>query len=231
MVTGVEACRQHGLRTLPDIDDVHLLLPVERRVHSSDYVLIERTKRLPKPVVRDGVPIAPLARSVLDTCRRLRSHDPVKALLTEAVQQGRLNPHRLTHELETGSQRGTAIPREVLRDVLTGARSVAEIDAMRVWERTRLPVPTWNVPLRDVNGVHIGTPDAWFAEVRLAWEIDSFEFHFQRKDYANTISRNVRYAAAGIAVLQTLPNRLRTEPEKVAAELTAAYRAASTRAS
>jgi len=101
---------------------------------------------------------------------------------------------------------------------------------MRVWERTGLPKPSWNVPLRDSSGTYIGTPDAWFAEVRLAWEIDSYEFHFERPDYANTISRNTRYAAAGIVVVQTLPNRLRSHPETVAAELTAAYRASKARA-
>ncbi|MBB4904953.1 hypothetical protein [Actinophytocola algeriensis] len=80
------------------------------------------------------------------------------------------------------------------------------------------------------DGTYIGVPDAWFAEVGLAWEIDSYEFHFQRDDYADTISRNARYAAAGIVVLQTLPSRLRTEPANVARELTAAYEAAKSRA-
>ena len=136
----------------------------------------------------------------------------------------------LSHELEVGSQRGSAVPREVLKDVMNGARSVAEADAMRVWERTGLPQPVWNVPLRDAEGVRIGTPDAWFAEVKLAWEIDSYEFHFEREDYANTINRNTRYVAAGVTVLQTLPTRLRSEPDAIAAELTAAYRAAEARA-
>jgi hypothetical protein len=56
------------------------------------------------------------------------------------------------------------------------------------------------------------------------------EFHFERESYAKTVNRNARYAAAGIAVLQTLLTRLRTDPDAVAAELTAAYRAAATRA-
>ena len=229
-VTGLEACRLHGLRNVPDHPGVHVLVPRDRRLHSSDYVIVERTTRLPEPVVRDEVPVAPLVRSVLDAARRLKRHDPVRALITEAVQRGRVHPRWLVHELETGSQRGTAVPREVLKDVMAGARSVAEIDAMRVWERTGLPEPLWNVPLRGPDGKHIGTPDAWFAEAGLAWEIDSYEFHFRREDYAGTVSRNARYAAAGIFVLQTLPARMRTEPETVATELTAAYRAARTRA-
>lgn len=228
VLTGLESCRRHGLRNVPDEHQVHLLVPHEHRAISSDYVVVERTRRMPDPVVRDGVVCAPLARSVLDACRRFRSHDPARALITEAVQGHRLAPSSLTHELALGSQRGTAVPRAVLNDVLTGARSVAEIDAMHIWKRTGLPKPVWNVTLRNYDGEHVAVPDAWF-DVGLAWEIDSFEFHFRREDYARTIDRNAKYAAAGVLVLQTLPNRLRTDPESVATELVAAHRAAESR--
>ena len=120
------------------------------------------------------------------------------------------------------------MPRKVLEDIVGGARSVAEVDAMRVWKRTRLPQPVWNVVLQNGRGEHIAVPDAWF-DVGLAWEIDSYEFHFQRGDYARTIDRNARYAAAGVLVLQTLPNRLRSNPKSVVDELVAAHRAAESR--
>lgn len=228
VITGVESCRQHGLTNVPPDERVHLLVPHWHKARCTDYVIVERTTRLPEPVIRDGVPLAPLVRSVLDACRRFTSHNPVQALITEAVQRGRLDPGWLTRELEDGSQRGTAVPREVLKAVVTGAWSVAEIDAMKVLARTGLPQPVWNASLRTVDGEHIAVPDAWF-EVGLAWEIDSYEFHFQRTDYARTLSRNARYAAAGVTVLQTLPNRLREAPERVAEELVAAYRAAESR--
>ncbi len=122
-------------------------------------VTVERTTRMPRPVVVDGMPMAPLVRAVLDECRRFSARDPVRALLTEAVQRGRLHPEALIRELEAGSDRGSALPREVLRDVLRGARSVAEVDAMAVWRRTGLPEPLWNHELRDASGRYIGTPD------------------------------------------------------------------------
>lgn len=228
MLSGVEACRWHGLREVPDDRQVHVLVPHGRRANSSNVVVVERTRRMPEPVFRDGVPLAPLTRSVLDACRRFTSHSPARALITEAVQRHRLAPNRLIHELDMGSQRGSAVPRKVLEDIVGGARSVAEVDAMRVWKRTRLPRPVWNVVLQNSRGEHIAVPDAWF-DVGLAWEIDSYEFHFQRGDYARTIDRNARYAAAGVLVLQTLPNRLRRDPKSVADELVAAYRAAESR--
>lgn len=100
---------------------------------------------------------------------------------------------------------------------------------MRVWKLTGLPEPRWNHELRDETGEYIATPDGYFVKVRLAWEVDSYDFHFGKQQYAATLARNARYAAAGIAVLQTLPSRLRTEPRQVAAELVAAYRAAEAR--
>jgi hypothetical protein len=229
VVTGLEACRRHGLRAVPGETTVHVLVPHGRKVKSSDYVIVERTIRPPVSVLRDGVPLASLPRAVLDACRRFRAFDPCRALIAEAVQRGRVSPDALEHELALGSQRGTAVPRAVLRDVLRGAQSVAEIDGLRVWRRTGLPPLSWNVDLYDKDGQFIARPDGWCDEVGLAWEIDSYEYHFEREGYARTLKRNARYAAAGILVVQTLPNRLRTEPDAVAAELRAAYRAAADR--
>ncbi len=232
IVTGLEACRRQGLRgPKTTADRIHLLVPAGCQVSSAGYVTVERTTRMPRPTVIDGVAMAPLVRAALDECRRFTTLDPIRALLTEAVQRGRLNPEVLIKELEDGSDRGSALPREVLRDVLRGARSVAEIDAMAVWRRTGLPEPLWNRELRNAGGRYIGTPDGYFGKVRLAWEIDSYDFHFARAQYAGTLERNSRYAAEGIVVLQTLPGRLRIEPERVAAELVAAHSAAETRLS
>lgn len=226
ILTGLQACRLHGVRgPKGDTDRVHLLVPSSRQVSSSGFVIVERTTRMPRPVAVNGILVAPLVRAVLDECRKSTTRDPVRALLTEAVQRARLNPDLLIRELEAGSDRGSALPRQVLRDVLKGARSVAEIDAMRVWQLSGLPEPLWNHQLRDENGEYIATPDGYFKEAALAWEIDSYDFHFAKKDYAKTLDRNARYAAAGIAVLQTLPSRLRSEPEVVARELRQAYEA------
>ncbi|MFC9254825.1 hypothetical protein [Amycolatopsis thailandensis] len=230
IVTGADVCRYHGLRVPRTTSgQVHLLVPEPCKIASTGYVLIERTRRMPQPDLDSGVPMAPLVRAVLDECRRFSDRDPVRALLTDSVQRGGLSPAALAGELEGGSNRGSAVPREVLRDVLRGARSVAEIDAMAVWRRTSLPEPRWNHALHDPSGRYIGKPDAYFEEVELAWEIDSYDFHFAKEQYANTLDRNARYAAAGIAFVQTLPSRMRSEPRLVAAEVTAAYLAAAAR--
>ncbi|SED23283.1 hypothetical protein SAMN04489727_7004 [Amycolatopsis tolypomycina] len=230
VITGLESCRRQGLkRDARPGEAIHVLLPLHLKTTSSGYVLVERTKRMPVPVRSDGLPLAPAVRAVLDECRRMRERPPIRALLAEAVQQLGLDPTDLSGELETGSRRGTALPRAVLREIAGGARSAAEAEAMAVWRRTGLPEPVWNFELRDECGNYIAIPDAWWDNVALAWEIDSYEFHFGQPGYASTLARNNRYAAAGVAVVQTVPSRLRTDPAAVADDLVSAYRAAAGR--
>lgn len=229
MITGAEACRWYDLR-VPDefpVLDIHLLIPHERRVLSSEYVVAERTRRLPGAWVRRGLPLAPLVRATTDAVRRIRAEEPIGHLLVEAVQHGHCLPVELTRELDTGTKRGTAIPRRLLKE-WTDLRSVAEIHAKKLATRLKTGPSHWNVSVRSAGGF-VGRPDAWWDEVALAWEIDSFEFHFTRDGYARTLRRNNRYAAAGIKVIQTLPARIRDTPEEVLRELEAAYAAAADR--
>lgn len=228
-VTGLWAARLHGLRYIPEPADVHILVPHEREITSAGFVTVERTTRLPAAVTRDGFPVAPAHRAVLDATRRMREFDPIRALLADAVQRGRCSPEMLARELERGSQRGSALPRRALTELLGGAHSIAEGDGFWLWKRSGLPEPQRNVAIYDTDGRYIGTPDAWCDDVAFAWEIDSRDVHFGLDGYADTLARNARYAAAGIVVLQTLPSRLRREPEAVMAELRAAYAAAARR--
>jgi hypothetical protein len=229
VVTGVEAARQYGLRQIPMDDAIHLLIPHDQHIRSSGFALLERTIHMPDAVVRNGIRLAPVDRAVLDAVRRWRRMDPVRALLTEAVQRGHSAPTDLMLELNFGSRRGSALPRHVLYELELGLRSVAESHGLEVWRKSGLPSATWNVPVHDAKGAFVAMPDAWWDDVALAWEIDSYEWHFDAKSYARTVARNTRYAGAGIAVVQTLPSRLRNDPAAVIAELRTAYEAAKAR--
>lgn len=227
MVTGAEACRRYGLQVRDD-NQVHVLVPHEHKIQSSQFLVVERTRRLPEPWIRDDVPLAPKARAVVDACRRMRTTDPIAKLLIDAIQVAGCTPHQLSHEIESGSPRGTAMPRRILSEIVD-LRSVAEKDALALVRRARLPEPVWNRRVFDVDGQFIGRPDAWWDDVAFAWEIDSLAFHFRKEDYARTLARNARYTAAGIVVLQTLPSRLRSEPDEVIAEIRASLAAAGAR--
>ncbi|WP_235213377.1 endonuclease domain-containing protein [Amycolatopsis sp. MJM2582] len=229
VLTGTYALRCHGLDRLPGKDVVHVLIPASRDVADVGFVRVERTNRLPRPHLKAGLPMAPVPRAVADTVRRLTNVDEAQAVMAEAVQRRFCTPEMLADELDRGRTAGTAMPRRALAPLLAGARSVAEADAWRLWRRSGLPPGRWNVPIHDAQGGYIATPDFWCDEIALAWEIDSFLHHTSLDDHRATVARNARYVAAGIVVLQTLPSRLRTEPDKVVAELRAACRTAQAR--
>ena len=111
-------------------------------------------------------------------------------------------PAQLAAELREGSQRGSATPRRVLADVADGVRSTAERDAKRLLAQSGLPEPWWNAEVRDQRGRLLGIADAWFDEVALAWEINSYAYHLLPQDYAREVKRTAEMAAAGVIVLR-----------------------------
>ena len=208
VLTGLDALELHGMRRMPaPSGPVHVLIPGERRRGGSGLALVERTDRLPPPVPGRW-PLAPIARAALDGARRLEIRDEIRALLAEVVQRGRCSPAELNAELAGGSGRGTRLPREVLREVSDGVRSVAEADARAIAQRSGLPAPLWNAKLYDRYGRFIAMPDAWFDDVGMAWEIDSREFHLSPTDCERTLERRSAMMAEGIVVLHTLPKKL-----------------------
>ncbi|WP_367131947.1 hypothetical protein [Saccharothrix sp. HUAS TT1] len=115
VVTGIDALRAHGLRSLPPPPRIHLLQPAATRRSCPDHVLVERTTRPPAVVRRSGLPLAEPTRAVLDAARHepdaLRQHH----LLATAVREGLCTVRGLTAELNAGSKRGTATPRSALK--------------------------------------------------------------------------------------------------------------------
>jgi hypothetical protein len=230
VLTGSAACVKQGMRSsqLPAGNEVQILLPHTDKRLSSGFVVIERTRRMPTPVIYGGLPMAPTLRAVLDAARRYKSPDDVAKMLIEAIHRGRCSPTDLAAELDEGSQRGTAIPRRVLAQV-GDLRSVAELHGKRLAMRLPVPPSHWNVVLRGPNGEFIGCPDAWWIDVAMAWEIDSREHHGEAEAYEKTLERNSRYARFGITLVTTSPSRIRDDPAGVIAELAAAYEAAAAR--
>jgi hypothetical protein len=230
VLTGIEACRRHGVRRLPDPNGrVHVLVPDDRQLRSCEFVTVERTTRMPTPLIRDGMPITPIARACLDAARRLRSTAEITELIADAVQRQLCAPAQLAAELQEGSQRGSAMPRRVLADVAEGVRSTAERDAKRLLAGSGLPDPWWNAEVRVVGGRLLGIADAWFDEVALTWEINSYAWHLLPRSYAREVKRTAEMAAAGISVVPVLPTALRNDPSGSLADLVAAYRAAEAR--
>jgi hypothetical protein len=230
VLTGSDALELHGMSRMPPPTGlIHVLIPADRRRVGAGKLLVERTDRLPDPA-RGRWPLAPIERAALDLTRRTPDRDVVRAVLAEVVQRGRTTPAHLVAELEAGSDRGTALPREVLAAVSDGIRSVAEAKARDLLRRSGLPQPMWNARLVDARtGRFIAVADAWFAEVALAWEIDSYEFHLSPADYERTLERRVTMTAAGIAVVAHSPKRVIDQGTQVIEDLMGNLRQAARR--
>lgn len=228
VVSGAEALRRHGLRRAPDGPELHVLVSEERRRQCRPDLVVERTSRLPPTVERDGIRVAALDRAVLDTARRIPDRDGVLAVVAEAVQRRRTTVDRLLDELEAGNGRGTAVVRDILMEVRDGIRSVAEGWGRDLHARSGLPPMLFNPRLFRRDGSFVACPDGYIAEVGLAWEHHSAEFHPPERedDDARRIADMVE---AGIVVVTHRPRRLLREPERVLDELGAYYRLASSR--
>jgi hypothetical protein len=229
VLSGGEALRRHGLTDPSPAGRLLVLVDEQRQRTSSGFVEIERTARLPRPIEIGGLPLAPLERAVICAVRRLDRRDAVRAVLAEAVQKGRTTVARLRAELAAGSQRGSALPRQVLDELEAGVRSVAEAWARDLHRDSDLPPVLWNPRLYDAAGTYIAQADAFFADVGLAWEIDSLAHHFTLEDWDATLRRRARMQAFGLVVAHTRPRRLRREDAEVVEELWGQYRLAAAR--
>lgn len=229
VVSGVAALRALGVRRLPADDRTHVLIPHGVRLSSQRFAVFERSRRLPEPVVRHDMPLAGAARALVDASKLWRDLDTVRAMTADAVQLGICGVDDLVDELAEPRRPHSALLRMVLAEVADGIRSPAEAWARRLVMRSNLPMPLWNVPVREPSGRLLAVPDAYWPAVALAWEIDSREFHLSPADHARDTRRQSRLAAAGVLVVHTVPSRLRTDPAGVATELERAHRIAAKR--
>ncbi|HTY71103.1 MAG TPA: hypothetical protein VMI11_01610, partial [Actinomycetes bacterium] len=103
MITGGAALRLHGVRRSFPVPPIHVLVGDHRQRGTSGFVLVERTIRLPAPVVIEGMRVAPAARSVFDAARRHSSPEDwarTVAQHTEATAIGIVVVHHLPQVVE-----------------------------------------------------------------------------------------------------------------------------------
>ena len=137
VLTGADALRQQGI-IVPYPPGVLILVPADRRPASRGYLTVERTTRPPEPVVRAGLPLAPVARAAVDAARHERDWFRMRTLLLAPVATGACTIAELQTELAAGSQRGTAAPRALLADFEAHQYSSGSFPSMsRTWTRAQ----------------------------------------------------------------------------------------------
>ena len=224
VITGPAALVSHRIRA-PQTHVVDVLVPMERRRRSVNFVRVSRTSRMPGLLFRDGpLSYAPPARAVADTVRGLRDLGEVRAVVADGVQRGTVLIWQLNDELSCGPVQGSARLRRVLEEVADGVRSSAEGDLRTLVKRERLPEPMYN-PHLFAGDTFIAVPDAWWPDAGVAVEIESRQWHLSPGDWEQTMARASRMSAYGIAVLHFPPRRLTNESRRVAGEIRAAVEA------
>jgi hypothetical protein len=230
VLTGVDALRLHGLSGAKLLSPIHVLLPARRRQpRLVDGVYFDRTHQLPEPLHLKGFPVAPLPRATVDAARRAKVSKHVEDLLAETIYKGKITPATLRDEFDRVGGRGLTLPRRKLAEIDDKVRSMARGWAKRLVQHSGLPMPEWRVPITSRNGIHVATADAWWDEVGLAWEVDSYAFDLSPMDAQAALSRAARLTASGVLVVHTSPSQLREEPARVADLLRSAYARAMAR--
>ena len=221
VLSGVDACRAHGLVYVPGDAPITVLVPNERQPAGVRGMSIVRVRRMPRVRYRSGLPVADPARAVLDACLAMGSLRDVRALVCEAVQRGVTTPALLADEAAHATRPGTQLFRRAVADTQVGCRSAPECELNDIMATsTVLPQPMRNVALPGVHGI---VPDFWWLRARLVVEVDSREFHQFGTAPEATQRRHARLAAAGWVVLPVSPRRLREDPQGVLREIEGAY--------
>ena len=194
---------------------------VDHSVHRVDLgpVVLHRTVRPIAPVLVDGLPVAPVARAVVDAAMGLADVTAVRGLVAAAVQRGRCTPERLTEELEAAQQHGSAVLRRVLHEISAGARSAPEASLLRALPRLRLPPFELNADVHGPGGAWLARPDVVFRSLRLVVEVDGQRWHLSPERWVADVERHTRLEVAGWTVLRYPAARVLADADGVAAEV------------
>ena len=218
LITGQAALLHHHIRG-PSTELIDVLVPATRQRRDAAFVRLHRTIRMPERSWQAGpLRLAPPARAVGDAVRGLINLRDVRAVVADAVQQGRCGIRQLHAELIAGPNLGSALFREALTDVADGIRSTAEADLKDLLTKSKLPMPLFNPSLYD-GGTFIAKPDAWWPEFGVAVEVDSKQWHLSPEDHERTLTRGRRMGVYQIIVLRFTPKQLRTQSAEVIKEI------------
>jgi hypothetical protein len=165
------------------------------------------------------IPVVSAARAVADTALMYRRLAPVRALVTSSVQRENCSLDDLVSELDACPRNGSGLLRRALDDVLDGARSITEAEAVDALRWAAVPAFELNVEVKDATGRLVAKTDVLFRELRAIAEIDSRTFHFSEDDWENTLDRHNLLTRGGLALEHYSPRTIRSNPKAWATEV------------
>jgi hypothetical protein len=224
MLTDLDALDLHGLPNLPTDPFVRVLIPNEAKRSSRDFLVICRTKRLPRARVVAGLPVAPPDRALADFLLRHPDERDGLAVAAAAVQRGLVKVPALAFEASEGPARGRPRLVRIIKSLETGVRSLPENDVRELIRRSQvLPEPLWNSLLKLPSG-QLVSPDALWVDAGLIHETNGRRYHAEGDMFEDMQRRNDAMVAADLVVLHNSPRRIGQESRAVLAEIEACYR-------
>jgi hypothetical protein len=172
-----------------------------------------------------GLPVASVARAAVDAALECRDMSTARAVLTAAVQRELTTPNELAQEYAFSPRNGSYFLRRAVNDVLNGARSVAEADAVDALIDGQVPAFEMNVPMCDAGGRVRYVVDVLWRSLRAVLEIDSRAHHSSEADWLATMRRHNALTSAGFVVAHWAPVVIRADPTGFAADINAWLRA------
>lgn len=138
------------------------LVPHERRRKSSETLEVERTRYLPPAMRGLVVPAAPIARAIVDACRRTDSQDRVRHLVGLAIQRRKATVIGLREALAQAPHTGTTLLREAIGGADDGVRGAEEARVRALCLAAGITQVQWNSHLYDPeSGKWVAYVDGW----------------------------------------------------------------------
>lgn len=222
VVSGLVACRELGLRWVPDSSGVLALVDPTVRTPSSGRVVLRRTQGLGDVPTwrRAGIELAHAPRAVVDAGRELRSLRDVRGVVLGAVADGWVDVETLHAALARTQRNGSGLTRRAVRDAARGCASPPEaelVDAL-----VGCGVPFYVNPQLLLHGRLLGSPDIWLPGLGIGGEVDSVERH-EEDDHGveSTYDRHERMTQPGLELVHLSVRRIRRDPGEAARHLLA----------
>ena len=217
------ALEVHGLQGFCDDDQLHVLTPRASTVAPLPGLVVHESRRLrPEHIVmRAGLPMTGLERSVIDRGAWQRRPRFVYALLAASVQQWLTTANRLLAELRTvGQVRHVAHMRLAVHDIVGGSQALSEIDLVRFCRKHRLQPPEQQAIRRDARGKKRYLDAEWrlLDGSVLVLEVDGAH-HIAVAYWTEDMKRGRQLFKPGRYVLRCGAHELRLQPAELAADL------------
>ena len=225
---GISALQVHGLRGI-SADRVHLVAPVTREITPPSGVVLHRV-RLAKddrhPWSRP--PTTTIGRAVVDAAAWARSDEAARLVIAASFQQRLVSAAEIGRVLERmPAARRRRLVIATTRDAAGGSHSLGELALVKLCRVARLPLPTRQLRLRDLDG-RIRYLDAVFDPWRVAVEVDGAQ-HGEVGQSWDDGERDNALLLADFRVLRFPVHVIREQPRRVAAQIRAALELAGWR--